>query len=231
VITSNAYEGQYCIRIADNTGNSSAMTSPTFNLKNAIGVQITFHFYAFSMETGEDFWVRYNNGSGWVTIATYTRGINFNNNTFYTSTVTVPNFLPTGTGSFRIQCDAGDNNDQVFIDAITIKKLTGGVLIEEMITIEELEPPAAIFNSTDISNPDVEKELSVYPNPVQDFLNLSFDGDITNVRVVNLDGQEMKVTAANYANKLIDISYLTPGLYFIWVESQGKWYPSKFSKM
>ncbi|MEO5906280.1 MAG: GEVED domain-containing protein [Saprospiraceae bacterium] len=231
VISSNSYEGSYSIRLADNSGVASAMTSPTFDLRTATGLQINFHFYAFSFETGEDFWLQYNNGSGWVTIANYKRGTNFNNNTFYTTTVTVPNFAPTATGSLRIQSDAGDNNDQVFIDAVIITKLTSGGLIEGYFIIEEIAAPVSQTPIDGIENPDTEKELLVFPNPVQDFLNLDFSGDITNVRVMGLDGREFKVNAANHSNKLIDINYLTPGIYFIWVESEGEWYPSKFSKL
>ena len=232
VISSNSYEGQYSIRLADNSGAASAMTSPSFNLSTgAIGVSITFYFYAWSFETGEDFQLKYNNGSGWVTIGSYIRGTNFNNNTFYTTTVVVPNFLPTSSASFRIQSDASDNNDQVYIDQVTITKLTGTALIEEGMTIEELDGPVAVGYGSSITNPDAEKELMVYPNPVQDFLNLSFDGDITAIRVMGLDGKELKITSTNHNNKMVDISYLSPGIYFIWVESAGEWYPSKFSKM
>ncbi|MDQ3017295.1 MAG: GEVED domain-containing protein [Bacteroidota bacterium] len=232
VISSNSYEGQYSIRIADNSTTQSAMTSPTFNLATgAVGLQITFYFYAWSMESGEDFQLKYNNGSGWVTVGSYIRGIHFNNNTFYTTTVTIPNFVPTGAATLRIQCDASDDNDQVFIDAVTITKLTGTALIEAGMTIEELNGPFAIGTESSLANPDVEKELMVYPNPVQDFLNLSLDGDVSSVRVVGIDGRELKVTAANHNNKLIDISFLNPGIYFTWVESGGKWYPSKFTKM
>ncbi len=232
VISSNSYEGQYSIRLADNSGTFSAMTSPGFNLSSgAVGVSITFYFYGWSFETGEDFQVKYNNGSGWVTIGSYIRGTNFNNNTFYTTTVVVPNFAPTSNASFRIQCDASDNNDQVFIDQVTITKLTGTALIEEGMTIEEVGGPLAVGYEASITDPDADKELMVYPNPVQDFLNLSFDGDITGVRVMGLDGREMKVTATNHNNKMVDISYLSPGIYFIWVESAGEWYPSRFSKI
>ena len=68
-VSSNySYEGSYSIRIRDNSGTLSAMTSPTFSMVGGTGATIQFYFKASSMETGEDFWVRYNNGSGWVTI-------------------------------------------------------------------------------------------------------------------------------------------------------------------
>ncbi len=230
VISSNSWEGQYSIQLRDNSGVQSAMTSPTFNLSTAVGLQITFHFYAFSMEAGEDFWVRYNNGNGiWVTVGSYIRGINFNNNTFYVTTVTIPNFVPTPAGTLRIQCDASDNNDQIYIDAVTISRLDGAALIESGITIEEVPGPL-VFPANDLQA-DAGKELVVYPNPVQDILNISFNGEIQSIRIVSLDGRDVKVNETNLSKKMLDISPLAPGIYFLYVQSNGEWYQTKFSKM
>lgn len=232
VSNSNSYEGQYSIRIADNSGTHSAMTSPSFNVSTGvIGLQIQFYFYGYSMETGENFFLQYKAGSGaWVTIANYIRGTNFNNNIFYSTTVTVPNFVPTTSATFRIMCDASDNADQIFIDQVTITKITATGLIEEGVIIEEVDAPVQAIQTT-IENPDDAKELTVYPNPVQDFLNIRFDGEISAVRVIAIDGQELKALGTNHNSKMIDISHLSQGIYFLWVESEGQWYPTKFSKM
>jgi hypothetical protein len=232
VNSTNSYEGSYSIRLADNSGTQSAMTSPTFNLSDATGLEIQFYFRAVSMEVGEDFWVRYNNGSGYVTIASFVRGTNFNNSTFYTATVTVPNFTPTATGTFRIQCDASDNSDQIYIDQVTITKLTGSGLIQQGVVIEQVEEPlvapdAYRFTSTT----DAGEELAVYPNPVRDVLNISFNAPIQQLRLVTLDGVEIKVAPTSATNKEVDIHTLSPGIYFLWVQSNGEWYPTRFSKM
>lgn len=233
VSSSNSYEGTYSIRLADNSGVASSMTSPSFNVSSGvIGLQIQFYFYAYSMETGEDFVLQYKNGNtAWVTIASYIKGVNFNNNIFYSSTVTVPNFVPTSDASFRIKCDASDNADQIYVDQVTITKITSGGLIEEGVIIEEVDAPVAVNPVDNIQNPDDARELLVFPNPVQDFLNISFDGTINAMRVLAIDGQEMKIAGVNYDGKMIDISHLAQGIYFLWVESDGQWYPTKFSKM
>ena len=77
-----SYEGSYSIRIRDNSGTGSAMTSETFNLTSYDSVEVKFYFYPNSMETGEDFWVRFYNGSSWSTVAAYSQGTSFNNNSF-----------------------------------------------------------------------------------------------------------------------------------------------------
>lgn len=232
VSSTNSYEGSYSIRLADNSGTQSAMTSPTFNLTGAAGVEINFYFRASSMETGEDFWVRYNNGSGYTTIATFTRGTSFNNNAFYTATVAVPNFVPTTTGTFRIQCDASDNTDQIFIDQVTITRLNGTGLTENTIAIEEVFKPIPVPNvSTEISKPDTKTELMIYPNPGRDLLNISFEASIQNIRLVTMDGVQIKIPSTATADKQIDISGLAPGFYFLWIQSNGEWIPARFSKM
>lgn len=230
VITNYSWEGQFSIQLRDNSGTQSAMTSPTFNLSTAAGLQINFHFKTFSMETGEDFWVQYKNGNGaWVTIGNFISGSNFSNNIFYVTTVTVPNFVPTTAGTFRIQCDAGDDNDQVFIDAVIITKFNGAALIEAGVTIDEVAAPSV--PDGDLNEPTTNKSLSVYPNPVQDVLNISFNGDIQAIRVMSLESKEVRIGDANETKRMINISQLAPGIYFLSVQSGGEWYPTKFSKM
>jgi len=74
------------------------------------------------METGEDFWVEYYDGSNWNTVATYVSGTDFSNGSFYTKTVTIDsdsyNF-PTDM-KIRFQCSASANYDDVYIDDITV---------------------------------------------------------------------------------------------------------------
>jgi hypothetical protein len=164
-----------------------------------------------------------------VTVGNFIRGSNFNNNTFYVTTVTIPNFAPTSAGTLRIQCDASDNTDQVFIDAVTITSINGPALIESNVTIEEVPGPVN-FSFQQLNN-DQEKELTVYPNPVKDILNIAFNGEIQSVRIVSLDGRDVKIGETNLSGNMLDISSLSPGIYFISVQSEGEWYPTKFSKM
>jgi hypothetical protein len=224
--TTNSWEGQYSIELADNSAAQSAMTSPTFNLATAVGLKISFHFYAVSMEAGEDFWVQYKNGNGnWVTIGTYVAGTHFNNNVFYSSTITVPNFIPTTSGTLRIQCDASDNNDDVYIDAVIITRLNANAIGQPV------QNMSVAGNSSNLAVHQDNEEVFVYPNPVHDVLHISFNGDIQSARLLNINGQVIKVTEESIANKQINTASLAPGLYILWVESAGEWHPARFSKM
>jgi hypothetical protein len=71
----------------------------------------------------------------------------------------------------------------------------------------------------------------VYPNPAREMLNISFNGEIQSVKVVLLTGKEIRTSETDLSNNMIDISQLAPGIYFLYVQSAGEWYPTKFSKM
>ena len=216
----NSYEGLYSIRLADNSGAQSAMTSPVFNLTNSVGVQISFHFYMSGMEVFENFLVLYNNGSGtWSTIGDFYRGTPFLNNVFYSAMITVPNFVPTSTGSFRIQCDASDNSDQVFIDAVIIRSLNGYEFIEPGVIIREV--------NRDVLVPE-PVSLSVYPNPAQEILNIQFNAEIQSIRIFSLDGKVKRFSESISSNNTLDISQLPKGVYFLQILSHGASYQTKF---
>jgi len=62
-------------------------------------------------------------------------------------------------------------------------------------------------------------------------MNVSFKGEIENIRVISLDGKDVKMDQINDAKDMIDISSFAPGIYFLYVRSNGEWYQTKFSKI
>jgi hypothetical protein len=206
------------------------MTSPAFNLSDATGLEIEFYFKAVGVEAGEDFWVQYKNPAGvWVTIGQLIQGVHFNNNTFYLATVSVPGFTPNPSAKLRIQCDASDDTDQVYIDQVTITKFTGTQLIKDFVVVK---PVLEIAQSPVVNNKLVAADdLMVYPNPVTDVLNISFHAEIRAVRLMSLDGREIAVSKEEVTDRQLNLRHLSPGMYFLWVQSGDEWYPVKFSKM
>ena len=236
---SYSYEGNYSIRIRDNSGSASAMTSPALNLSGYNSITVKFYFYANSMENGEDFWLRYssNNGSTWTTVATWARGTSFNNNTFYTAEVTLNasqvNF--TQNARIRFQCDASGNQDQIYIDQVTVTASTGnliegGEIITSISEIEkEIAAPVLIDNDLEF---DVQTDKFVlYPNPALDLLNIQFDGEVSSASLMGMNGQIIKVINTNELQNGLDISSLNPGVYYILIENNGEFTPKKFVKM
>ncbi len=125
-----AYGGQDAIDIQDNSGVASSfyMTNgEDVHTAGYVELQVEFYFIAISMDnSNEDFWLQYFDGSSWITVADYDQGIDFNNGTFYVSTVTIlesaVNF-PTNM-KLRFMCDASGNRDDVYIDDITVTAST-----------------------------------------------------------------------------------------------------------
>lgn len=220
---SRSYEGSYSIYIRDNSGTASAMTSPTFNLTPFSQVEVNFYFYANSMEVGEDFWLRYFNGSTWTTVASYARGTSFNNSTFYVATVTLDasavNFA--SNAQFRFQNDASDNNDLIYIDQVTITGLSGTTRGNENSIIA-----LGTLNTDDEFNGEA---LLVYPNPVKgNILNVSIpEIESFTYRIMNIVGQTI---TNGHSNGQIDVSKLDAGVYLIEVNDGEDISTKKFIK-
>ncbi|MDC9721619.1 MAG: DUF5011 domain-containing protein [Urechidicola sp.] len=222
---SRSYEGSYSIRIRDNSGTSSAMTLSSVNVSSYDQVEVDFYFYVRSMENNEDFWFRFYNGSSWTTVATWTRGIDINNNTFYNATVTLDasQYTFASNGGFRFQCDASGNNDQIYIDQVTISGINGtGRNFGN--SLRDLGSPT--FNKGEV---DSEFDFIMYPNPARDYLNIRLlDETNGTYRIVNLLGQT--VLAGKVSNNPIDISDLRIGVYIIEVNDGEELMIRKFIK-
>ena len=252
----NSSEGSYSIRIRDDSGTSSAMTSSIFDISSFTTIDIAFSFYARSMENNEDFWLRYYDGSSWQTLATFVRGTDFNNNTFYSTNVSLnsSNFTFPTNAQFRFQCDASGNNDQIYIDAVIITADASSsnmvapyinelAQIEENLNINlvdnvfELEPALTADGlelKLDEKNSFENNQVSVYPNPANEFINIdlgSFALEVAQLDIINVMGQVVRNIHTNASTQItrLDISYLSKGIYFLKiVDTKGNIQTVKF---
>ena len=209
-------EGTFSIRIRDNSYEQSAMTSPSYDLSAYSGASVEFKFIAEGMDAGEDFWLQYFNGSTWTTVATLISGNQFVNNQLYTVTVNLTGSF-SSTSKFRFMCDASENDDIVYVDAVIIRATTGSSLPANNIEITPLPSPL-VFDSG----------LDVFPNPVSDILNLRINEEVTRVELYNASGHKMGSYAPT--GNAIDMSDLNPGLYIIKVETEENVYNTRVIK-
>ncbi|MCB0608957.1 MAG: M4 family metallopeptidase [Lewinella sp.] len=230
---SRSWEGNYSIYIRDNSGVASAMTSPTLNLSGYSQLDIEFYFYAYSMENGEDFWVRYYNGSTWTTVAAYARGTSFNNNTFYVATVTLTNagYTFPSNAQIRFQCDASANNDLVYIDAVTVTAsnpsgfMAGGATRQTIQELGKVVPEGNAFLEGDSEAP-----ATLFPNPATDELSINTTDELLGVRIFAANGALVKNLKTFEKGQTIDIEDLQPGMYFIALETAGGVINKRFIK-
>ena len=130
-----AHQGACAIDIQDNNGVSSS-----FYYTNGVDVdtpaytqiKIDFWFYPRSMESGEDFWVQYYDGTDWHTVASYASGTDFSDGQFYHELVYVDEtsytfpmgmkvrFMCDASGvEYYFDCTAGGGNDSSWQDSTT----------------------------------------------------------------------------------------------------------------
>jgi len=224
---SRSWEGNYSIRIRDNSGTSSAMTSETYDITAYDTVDIEFYFYSYSMESGEDFWLRYYDGTTWTTVQAYVSGTDFNNNGFYSAVVTLDknNYTFASNAQFRFQNDASGNADHIYIDQVNITGKTGTVLakggsknsvifLKEMINIES----------------NALEDFSIYPNPVSNsIINIKISGkENTSYQITNTIGQV--VIKGKLTTNQIKINGLKNGVYFLEINTSEEKMVKKFIK-
>jgi hypothetical protein len=224
---SRSYEGNRSIRIRDNSGTVSAMTSPVFNLTSYDAVEVTFYFYSYSMENNEDFWLRFYNGSSWSTVGTWARGTAFENNNFYSATVMLNssdvNFA--SNSAFRFQNDASGNNDHIYIDQVTINGIIG-----DGGTTNSVSAVASNNATFATSNNSFNSDEMVYPNPAINVLNINSNfGTIkSSYRIINLLGQE--ISSGTIKNNSVNITTLKRGIYLIELTDEEETFTQKFIK-
>ena|SRR6218665_107760 len=64
--------------------------------------------------------------------------------------------------------------------------------------------------------------VTIYPNPVNDILNVSFDAAINAVSIYNVLGQEVLAKTLNAKEGKIDVSGLYPGTYIVKIATEGQ---------
>ncbi|MBL4906720.1 MAG: DUF5011 domain-containing protein, partial [Sneathiella sp.] len=215
-----SYEGNYSIRLRDNT-SSSTMTISNIDVTPYSQVVVDFYFYVYSMENNEDFWLQFYDGSSYVTVASWVRGTNINNNTFYNATITLTpaqyNFAVNS--GFRFRCDASGNNDQIYIDQVTITGTNSSKgVMNDLVVVGTLRSPIGF-----------EDDFKLHPNPVKgNILNIELpEGDHFSYRIINMIGQTVKT---GEASKQINVSNLKSGMYFIEVNDGEEVMTKKFIK-
>ncbi len=75
-------------------------------------------------------------------------------------------------------------------------------------------------------NENSSSSMKIYPNPANDILNISANGEISNVVISTLDGKVMKTTNESS----IDVSEFTSGMYIYQVTVNGKVSTGNFVK-
>lgn len=77
-----------------------------------------------------------------------------------------------------------------------------------------------LYNNNFLSSPDFSQnnlKVSLYPNPVNDILNIESDTEIKSVEIYNLQGQKIKTALS----KQVNVSDLSSGIYMVRIEDEN----------
>jgi hypothetical protein len=230
-----ASSGSYTIRIRDNSGNASSMTTDNLGLSGFEEVTIDFNYYPVGMENGEDFWLQgsLDGGNTWTTVATWARGTDFQNGNAYSESIIITGGY-TNTTKWRFRCDASVNNDRIYIDDVNISGCANGSRSDELADGHldgTLEVIAQESEELSIS----ENSIQLYPNPTRDILNVSFDvleDSAVALRVIDAYGKQieqnnMQLARGKYQH-IVDASAYNTGFYFVQIKTGDKIVTKKF---
>lgn len=82
-----------------------------------------------------------------------------------------------------------------------------------------------------VNDSKIAENITVFPNPVRQTLNVSMDYPFSLVSIYNLAGQQMMEFQVNDTDELqLDVSSLIPGVYLVSIETPGQIIQKKFIK-
>ncbi|KYK29860.1 hypothetical protein AYK20_04845 [Thermoplasmatales archaeon SG8-52-1] len=129
-----AHQGSNAANIQDNSNIESSFYHTDeidVDTEGYTSITVDFWFRAQSMESNEDFWVRYFDGSDWITVADYDSGDEFENGQFYHKIIWIneTDYTFPSDMKIRFQCDASSDEDDIYIDQVYINASKGNNLL------------------------------------------------------------------------------------------------------
>ena len=80
-----------------------------------------------------------------------------------------------------------------------------------------------ITSSNEVSPIDVNK-INLFPSPVHDYFQIEGNQDSYNLTILNLNGQILKNINDVQTLERVDISYFSPGMYFVQLRDENNKY-------
>ena len=223
----HANTGTYCIRLRDNT-SSSTLTSASMDLSSyeSVIVDLSFKTLGFN-EVTQMLWLEFSNdgGSFWYDVNEWSYNDEFVNTNRYNESIEV--FGPFSSDTkIRLRCDADNNGDRFFVDDIVISACSNNnnnfdIIIDDVDQSNQVVDPM-----------ETRLELSIYPNPSSDILNLNIKSayEISLISIYSLDGRFISQSIVDVPSIELNVEDLQNGVYLINVSNNLQTQVVKFVK-
>ncbi len=114
--------GSFAMYIQGNNGGSSSIYTNDIDLSPYTAVNINFHVYAFSVESGDKFFLEYKNSNGnYITLRTFETGVHITNGDRLRQSISITNLNFNANSAFRFRAATSDLGDYFIIDDLVIE--------------------------------------------------------------------------------------------------------------
>jgi len=209
-----APEGSWSIKLRDDNGEESSLTSPTFDLSNSAGVIIGFSSVSVGLEDGDGFELLYSldNGLNWFLLESYLKGDDYQNEELNQVSLTIPSDSFTFETKFRFMSISNANADVVYLDEITISQ----IIADDFNGSNE----GAYFKTGFSEFLDQKNNFSIIPNPATDHVIISSQSAFNAITIHTIDGRMVYGNTNNSSmTHRIDLSVLEAGIYLVSIKT------------
>jgi len=110
----------------------------------------------------------------------------------------------------------------------TLPTLEVGTMVENTANIFfdynapiDTDPARTVFESLGVPDVDIDKTVSVYPNPTNSILNIKSEHGISKVELFDVQGRILQSSLQTENTAAIDLSQRTNGVYFVRIFSDA----------
>lgn len=206
------------VYVRDNT-NSSRITSPAFDASSYDQIYLEFDMQFYRMEGSDRLDVYFFDGSSWNNLGSVSVSDHGNGTTIAVATgINSSSFNLPSNARIRFEGEGSASSDYSFVDNVVITGNSGSAVVSSLSTSSLQASTNASLSFDGVGGEFLEGEISIFPNPTVDIVNINNLPLEAEVRLLDVSGKLLMKTNTSS----IDLSERESGLYFIEVLSGGE---------